>query len=44
MQKLKKWSQHSHLIVIKGDHFAYLLNGSAISNLILEIAKEKTWK
>ena len=44
MHKLKKWSQHSHLIVIKGDHFAYLLNGSAISNLILEIAKEKTWK
>ena len=41
MLKLKKYSQKSHLIVINGDHFAYLLNVNAIANLLLEIIKEE---
>ncbi|MCH5171896.1 MAG: alpha/beta fold hydrolase [Erysipelotrichales bacterium] len=44
MKKFTKYSPHSHLIVIKGDHFAYIVNVSAITNLLFEIVKEKSWK
>ncbi len=40
MQKLNKYCPNSHLIVINGDHFAYLLNVNAIANLILAIIRE----
>lgn len=43
MQKLNKYCPNSHLIVINGDHFAYLLNVNAIANLILAIIGEICW-
>ena len=44
MKKFAKYSPNAHLIVIKGDHFAYIVNVSAITNLLFEIIKEKSWK
>lgn len=44
MKKFAKYSPNTHLIVIKGDHFAYIVNVSAITNLLFEIIKEKSWK
>ncbi len=44
MKKFAKYSSATHLIVISGDHFAYIINVSAITNLLFEITKEKLWK
>lgn len=44
MKKFAKYSPQTHLIVIKGDHFAYIVNVSAITDLLFEIIKEKSWK
>ncbi|MCH5179959.1 MAG: alpha/beta fold hydrolase [Erysipelotrichales bacterium] len=44
MKKFARYSPNTHLIVIKGDHFAYIVNVSAVTNLLFEIIKEKSWK
>lgn len=41
MKKFKKYCKTCHLIVIHGDHFAYLLNANAVASLILAILQEK---
>lgn len=43
IKKMHKYLSKGHLVVINGDHFAYIVNASVINNLLFEMTKELVW-
>lgn len=40
MKKMNKYLSNGHLVVINGDHFAYIVNAIVINDLLYEMTKE----